>query len=196
MQESLHSTIQLHAEADIPFAAIEAFHGILFPFLPILRREVVMNTKRKRLLFCLAIPLLTGGLSALLTRGAMEDFSALHQPPGTPPDWMFPVVWTILYALMGYASYRILNREESVLRDRAWRTYLLQLGINFAWPILFFCLSWHAVALAWLALLGYTVIRTIFLFRSLSRPAAGFLVPYLLWLGYAFYLNAGVLILN
>lgn len=72
-----------------------------------------MNEKRKRLLLCLAIPLAVGGLSALLTRNSMERFASLAQPPLTPPGWVFPVVWTTLFLLMGIASYLASNSGGS-----------------------------------------------------------------------------------
>ena len=81
-----------------------------------------MNEKRKRLLLCLAIPLAVGGLSALLTRNSMERFASLAQPPLTPPGWVFPVVWTILFLLMGIASYLASNsggRRAGAVRPSA-----------------------------------------------------------------------------
>ena len=71
-----------------------------------------MKIKWKQLLVCLAVPLAVGGLSALLTRNSMETFQHLYKPPLAPPGWLFPVVWTILFLLMGIASYLVLVSEE------------------------------------------------------------------------------------
>lgn len=93
----------------------------------------------KSLIICLIIPLSVGGLSALLTMGSMKDFEALKQPPLSPPSWLFPVVWTILFALMGIASYIVLEAPvKTEEKKRAFKVYFLQLAFNFFWSIIFF----------------------------------------------------------
>ena len=90
---------------------------------------------------CAAIPLAAGGLSALLTRGSMDDFAALNQPPLAPPGWLFPIVWTILFILMGTASYLVVTAPTSPQADVGHSLWLygMQLGVNFFWSIFFFC---------------------------------------------------------
>ena len=129
-----------------------------------------MRVNWKTLAIALAIPLAVGGVSALVTRGAMADFSRLNQPPLSPPGWLFPVVWTILFLLMGLASYLVVtgNAPDGVTR-RALTVYGIQLGVNFLWSILFF---------------------------PIQKSAGWLLIPYLLWVTFAGYLNFGIFFLN
>ena len=153
-----------------------------------------MQKKWKQLLACLAIPLAAGGLSALLSRKGMKAFASLRKPPLSPPVWLFPVVWTILFLLMGLASWLVLRQER---RPRAsLPVYGVQLFFNFFWSLLFFRGGLFLPTLIWLAALWGLIVGTIVLFRK-ARPAAGWLlVPYLLWVSFAAYLNAGIWLLN
>ena len=151
----------------------------------------------KQLLLCIAIPLAVGGISALLTRNSMESFQNINQPPLSPPAWLFPVVWTILYTLMGIASYLVLSSGKNPIAIRAslW-VYALQLLVNFLWPIFFFNLEAYLFSFFWLLLLWALVAFTILLFSQLSKASAWLLVPYLLWLTFAGYLNFAIYLLN
>ena len=156
-----------------------------------------MNEKRKRLLLCIAIPLAVGGLSAFFTRDGMEKFESLKHPPLTPPGWLFPVVWTILFLLMGIASYLAANSGGSVKAVRGAMTlYGVQLGFNFMWSILFFNMGWFLFAFVWLVVLWLLIFATTVRFYLLSRPAGYLMFPYLLWVAFAGYLNFGVYLLN
>ena len=87
---------------------------------------------KKRLIICLAIPLVVGGAAGLLTMNSMEAFEALNQPPLSPPGWLFPVVWTVLYVLMGIASYLAsVSDAPHKEKARALWTYGIQLAFNF-----------------------------------------------------------------
>jgi len=156
-----------------------------------------MKIKWKQLLICLAIPLGVGGLSALLTKDSMETFSQLNQPPLSPPGWLFPIVWTILFTLMGIASYLVLTSRAS---PRAIRTaltvYGIQLAVNFFWSILFFNLGLYLLSFFWLLLLWGLILLTLLLFRRISAKAGWLLLPYLLWVTFAGYLNLSIYILN
>ena len=88
-----------------------------------------MKIQWKKLIICIAIPLLVGGLSALLTQSSMETFEMVNKPPLSPPGWLFPVVWTILYVLMGIASYLVLTSGKP--DDIALKAYGIQLAVNF-----------------------------------------------------------------
>ncbi|MBE7063321.1 MAG: tryptophan-rich sensory protein [Clostridia bacterium] len=154
-----------------------------------------MHKKTRVYIVSILIPLAVGALSALLTRNSMEDYAALAQPPLSPPGWLFPIVWTILYTLMGISSARIYLSSEPK-KNSALRTYAVQLAVNFFWTILFFNLDARLLALVWLILLDILVIRMIVQFRQIDRPAALLQIPYLLWLLFATYLNAGVWLLN
>ena len=113
-----------------------------------------MKIDKKRLIICLAIPLVVGGAAGLLTMNSMEAFEALNQPPLSPPGWLFPVVWTVLYVLMGIASYLVsVSDAPQEEKTRALWTYGIQLAFNFLWPIAFFNLKWYLFAFLWLVIL-------------------------------------------
>lgn len=156
-----------------------------------------MKQDRKTLLLCLAIPLAVGGLSAWLTRTQMKVFSALEQPPLSPPPWLFPVAWTLLYLLMGWASFRVLTADPSDRRTgRALGVYALQLVVNFLWPIFFFNLGWYFFSLLWLLLLWVLVWVMLALFARIEPSTRWLLLPYLIWTTFAAYLNWGIWRLN
>lgn len=152
----------------------------------------------KRLLFiCIAIPLLVGVLAALLTKNSMEVFGILEKPPLAPPAWLFPVVWTILYVLMGISSYLILTSgADKGEITSAIRVYALQLVVNFLWPTFFFNFGWYLFSFIWLVLLWILVIIMILRFKEINKLAAYLNIPYLIWLTFAGYLNMGIWILN
>jgi tryptophan-rich sensory protein len=146
---------------------------------------------------CIAIPLAVGGVAAWLTKDAMATFSSIQQPPLSPPAWLFPIVWTVLYTLMGISSYLvyILGRESDEGK-LALALYAAQLAVNFVWPILFFDFQWYLISLLWLLLLVVLVIAMIRSFYKIRPMAAYFNIPYVLWLLFATYLNFGIWRLN
>lgn len=151
----------------------------------------------KVLLLCLAIPLAAGGFGALLAGGFGEAYGAMYKPLLSPPGWLFPVVWSALYLLMGYASCLVYVSEASPPRKRrALGMYAVQLGINLLWPLLFFRLELFGFAFVWLLLLILAAMLCTLLFRCIEKRAGDLLIPYLLWLFFAAYLNLGVAILN
>ena len=156
-----------------------------------------MTIQWKQLFFCLAIPLAVGALSAGLSGGGMESYMALSKPALSPPGWVFPVVWTILYLMMGAASYLVLTSggEETAVRT-ALLVYLVQLAVNFFWPILFFRQEQYLSAFVWLVLLWLLVLCTTLLFAGISKKAGWLMVPYLLWVTFAGYLNLSFYLLN
>lgn len=156
-----------------------------------------MKINRKLLIICLAVPLIVGVVSGLLSMGGMEEFARMNKPAFSPPGWLFPVVWTILYALMGLASYLVIvadkPQEEKALPIKL---YGLQLAFNFFWSIIFFNMQRYYFAFAWLVVLWVLIILTTYFFYRVSKPAAYLMIPYLLWVTFAGYLNLGVAILN
>ncbi len=151
----------------------------------------------KTLLLCLVIPLAAGGIGALLAGGFSGSYEAMYKPLLSPPGWVFPVVWTLLYLLMGYASYLVYISEASMPRKRrALTVYGVQLIINLLWPLFFFRLGWYTFAFIWLLLLIAAVLLCRMLFRYIEKRAGDLLLPYLIWLFFAAYLNLGVAILN
>lgn len=156
-----------------------------------------MSHKVRQLILCIAVPLAVGGLSGWITRGAMEEFQALNQPPLSPPGWLFPVVWSVLFVLMGIASYLVV-RSSAPARTvkRALTFYGIQLGFNFLWSILFFNLGLYLVSFFWLVLLWCLILLTTLQFSALDRRTLWLMLPYLVWVAFAGYLNLGVFILN
>ena len=155
-----------------------------------------MKLQFKKLIVSLALPLAVGFLSTLVSRGTLE-YRSLNQPPLSPPGWVFPIVWTALYLLMGYASYRIWTADTNPdYKRRALLLYGIQLFLNFLWPILFFGLEWYLAAFFLLLLLWLAIFLTMRLFSNIDERAGDLLLPYLLWVTFAGYLNLGVYFLN
>jgi tryptophan-rich sensory protein len=127
----------------------------------------------------------------------MKDFAALDQPPLSPPGWLFPVVWTVLYTLMGIASYVVLETPcDPEEKKRAFKVYFLQLGFNFFWSIIFFTLGAYEIAFGWLlALLAIIVVNTV-RFYKINSWAGILMIPYIAWVLFAGYLNLGIAYLN
>ena len=150
----------------------------------------------KPLLIALVIPLAVGGLGALLA-GGMSDYGAMVKPPLSPPGWIFPVVWSILYLLMGLASWRIWKGDATMEQKRkALGLYAAQLFLNLLWPILFFRWQLFLAALVLLIGLWVLIFLTIRAFSKIDEKAADLLIPYLLWVSFAVYLNFGIFLLN
>ena len=156
-----------------------------------------MKLNKRLLAVCIAIPLLVGVAASLLTGSGMERFAMIEKPPLAPPAWLFPVVWTILYTLMGISSYLILISEaEEGGKEDAIRIYAYQLIVNFLWPTFFFNFQWYGFSFFWLLLLWGLVLLMILRFREIDKLAAYMNIPYLLWLTFAAYLNWGIWRLN
>lgn len=157
----------------------------------------MFESKKWLLVLCIAIPLVVGGISAWISGNSMQTFESLNQPPLSPPGWLFPVVWTCLYVLMGVASWLILfSGEETLAVRRALTIYGVQLAVNFFWPIFFFRFALYLFSFYWLLLLWVLIVLTMLAFAKLRRPAAWCLAPYLIWVTFAGYLNWGIYILN
>lgn len=153
--------------------------------------------KLKPFLISLLIPLGIGGLSAFLTRGNMDLYSRINPPPLAPPGWLFPVVWTILFVLMGIASYLVFMSDANPdAVKNALTVYALQLAVNFFWSIFFFNLELYLFSFLWLVLLWVLILITLILFYRISKPAGYLMIPYLLWVTFAGYLNLAIWLLN
>lgn len=138
-----------------------------------------------------------GALSGLLSMAGMERYSeTVVKPALTPPDWLFPVVWTILYTLMGISAARIWLRPDSPQRTRGLNLYIAQLIINFFWSLIFFNAQAFGFAAIWLILLWVLVLLMIRAFSKVDKIAAYLQIPYLIWLTFALYLNIAVWLLN
>ena len=138
-----------------------------------------------------------GALAGWLTREGTEIFNlSVAEPPFSPPAAIFPIVWTILYLLMGIGAARIAMTPPSDARSRSLTLYLVQLFFNFLWPFVFFNLQWYGAAFLWLIALWFLVFFMIQSFRAVDPTAAALQLPYLIWLTFAAYLNLGVWLLN
>lgn len=157
-----------------------------------------MWKKIKPYVISIAIALGVAGLSALLTRNNMKVYQNINQPPLSPPMIVFPIVWSVLFTLMGISSAVIYIKKNDSKDEvySALRIYGLQLIVNFFWSIIFFNMQAYLFAFIWLLLLWVLIIMMIIQFRKISPTAAYLQIPYLLWVTFAGYLNLMVYILN
>ena len=161
-----------------------------------MQRDTARNLKIFAI--AIAIPLLVGGLSALLTRGNMQIYSQVQTPPLSPPAILFPIVWTLLYILMGISSAIIwANREKDIeAAQSGLAAYAVSLAFNFTWSILFFNFRLFGFSFVWLIALWILILVTILQYRKISPTAAYLQIPYAVWVAFAGYLNAGIWWLN
>ncbi|MBQ7136980.1 MAG: tryptophan-rich sensory protein [Bacilli bacterium] len=148
----------------------------------------------KRLIISLLIPLSVGTISGLISM-PFKDYGVLIQPPLAPPGWLFPVVWTILYILMGISFYLILE-SNSYTEDSVYVVYFSQLLVNGLWSIFFFAFKWRLFSIFWLLLLIVLIVVMIEKFYKINKWAGLLQTPYLIWCCFAIYLNIGIYLLN
>lgn len=139
------------------------------------------------------IPVIVGGIVGLIISGSM-DYNNLQKPFLSPPSIVFPIVWTILYILMGI-SYGILENNDLVDRKVNW-IYYMQLFVNSLWSIFFFLLKWRLFAFIWIVLLAILVIIMIKEFYKKNKVTGLLQIPYILWVLFASYLNISIYLLN
>lgn len=145
-----------------------------------------------------AIPLAVGLLSALLTMKNMDLYSRVKTPPLSPPSILFPIVWTLLYILMGVSSGRVWQRRsiDPKSADAGISFYAVSLLFNFVWSILFFNFQLYLFSFFWLLILWGLIIGTILSYWKVDRAAAYLQIPYAVWVAFAGYLNIGIWFLN
>lgn len=147
--------------------------------------------------FWIALAEAIGAFSGWLTRKSVKIYNAaVKQPPLSPPSIVFPIVWGILFILMGIGAARIYLSPASKARSRSLLLFLVQLAFNFFWSIIFFNLQAFGFAFLWLIALWILILLMILSFREVDQPAAWLQIPYLLWVSFAAYLNFGVWLLN
>lgn len=157
-----------------------------------------INMKRRILfLICVVLPLGVGALAGILTRGNMAVFDTIQKPVLTPPAFVFPVVWGILYLLMGISSYRAISHSQDV-HQAIFITipFVFQLALNFLWSILFFNIQTYGGAFACIVLLWIMLVRTMLCFFTVDSRSSLLLFPYLIWVSFAGYLNLSIVMLN
>lgn len=156
-------------------------------------KKKYLNTK----LFFILLCELVGIIAGLLTRDGIILYSqTLIKPPLSPPAIWFPVVWTILYALMGIGAARIYLAHDSRERSRSLFFFVLQLAANFLWSIIFFRSEALGFAFLWLIFLWILIVAMNQSYRKVDKLAAKLQIPYLIWVTFAGYLNLGVYLLN
>lgn len=155
-----------------------------------------------KLIVAMIIPLAVGMLSSFITKDAMMSFNAMKKPPLSPPGILFPIVWSILYVLMGISSYILYESEiksgskNLKNKDKCLSLYIVQLIFNFFWSIIFFKFKLYILAFVWLIILWLLVLALIIESKNINKTASYLFIPYLVWMTFAAYLNIGVAILN
>lgn len=147
------------------------------------------------LIGCLAVPLAVGFVSSWITMDQMEMFGAMNKPALAPPAWLFPIAWTILYVLMGIASFLIL-RSDSKYKVAAICFYISMLIMNFMWSPVFFNRQDYLASMVIIVTMGMTTIILAITSWFVDKRATYLLIPLILWTGFATYLNAGIAMLN
>jgi len=157
-------------------------------------RVIYLKIEWKKLIISIFVPLAVGGVSTLLTKNGMESFETIIKPPLSPPAWLFPVVWTALYILMGVACYLVWTTPKK--EPNALFYYGIQLFFNFFWSIIYFNIKNYLFAFIWLLLLWAAILITTVKFYRTKKAAGYLMIPYLLWVTFAGYLNLGIYFLN
>ncbi|MCH5298712.1 MAG: tryptophan-rich sensory protein [Ruminococcus sp.] len=160
--------------------------------------QTVHNIDFRKLSISCGISLGVGAVSALVSMPSMGAYQRASKPPLTPPGWLFPIVWTILFLLMGISSYLVFvsKGERREVKNAALTVYASQLVVNFFYPIIFFNLSAYLLAFIWILILLAMVAVMVRLFLRVNRLSGALQIPYLLWVVFATYLTLGVFILN
>lgn len=150
----------------------------------------------KGLIISIIVVEVVGIMSGFLAENASEIYGKLTLPPLSPPDWLFGVVWPILYALMGVAAYQVYEQGFGRIKDSALALFNVQLIFNFLWPVIFFQLQLYWLTVLVIIILDILVIITIQYFNRVNMLAGRLLYPYLIWILFATYLNIGIAFLN
>ncbi len=157
-----------------------------------------MLKKLKPFIVSVVAALAVGGLSAAVTSGSMDIYSKINRPPLSPPSILFPIVWTILFTLMGISAaivWQFRNEKHDIARI-ALIVYGVNLAVNFIWSLIFFNMQAYLFAFIWILLLLAVIVAMIILFKQVSPLAAYLQFPYLLWVAFAAYLNFAIYLLN
>lgn len=148
-----------------------------------------------KFIISILIPLGVGAISGFITKGSIGIYKTLERPPLSPPGYIFPIIWTILYILMGISSY-LIYVSDSPERKEALKIYIIQLIVNVIWPIIFFNYQLYLISFTWIMILWVLVVKMIIEFKKINKWAALLQIPYLLWTTFATYLTLGVYLLN
>lgn len=158
---------------------------------------MVLKIDYKALFKNIAISLLVGATSGLLTQSAVKNFSQTAvQPPFAPPSILFPIVWTILYILMGISAYLVETTSTTKNKKNAQVLYLIQLFFNFCWSFIFFTFGAYELAFVWIIILLALIIATTISFYRINKASGILMIPYIIWVTFASILNLSIAILN
>jgi len=149
-----------------------------------------------QLLTIILISELVGVLGSLLSGNPGVIYTSFVKPPLSPPGWLFGIIWPVLYLLMSIAAYIIYQTPQTLERKEATTIYWIQLFVNFLWPIVFFRFEWYWIAVGIIILLDILVSITALRFYKINKAAGYLIIPYLLWILFATYLNIGIAVLN
>jgi len=149
-----------------------------------------------QLLTMILITELVGVIGSLLSGNTGEIYTSFIKPPLSPPGWLFGVIWPVLYLLMSIAAYIIYQTPQTLERKKATTFYWIQLLVNFLWPIVFFRFEWYWIAVVIIILLDIWVSITTVWFYKINKAAGYLMIPYLIWILFATYLNIGIAVLN
>lgn len=150
-----------------------------------------MNDKLKNITY-IFLPLIGGIIVGLITSSAIRN-ETLVNPPLSPPSIIFPIVWTILYLLMGISFYKYKKYNNNETTETL---YHLQLVINYFWSIFFFVFKWYLFSIIWIILLDIILIILLSRFKKEYNTSFYLNIPYLIWCLFATYLTIGIYILN
>lgn len=156
-----------------------------------MNKKMVVNT------LLVVTPLLIGIASSILTRDMMIEYGSLNKPPLSPPTILFPIVWTLLYLLMGIGAALIYSKPEyTQYRSTGLILHVVQLIFNFFWSIIFFNMKQYTFSFVWLVIMLLIVISMEMNYKQISTTAFFLNIPYIVWLTFAGYLNLAVAIIN
>ena len=157
---------------------------------------MMKNINWFKLIVIVLITEFIGLLGRLFSGITGQIYTSLIKPPLSPPGWLFGLIWPVLYLLMGIAAYIIYQTVQTPERKKATTLYWVQLIVNFLWPIVFFRFQWYWISVIVIILLDILVLITIKRFYKIEKAAGYLMMPYLLWILFATYLNIGIAVLN
>lgn len=157
-----------------------------------------LKTKTQKIIaaiICIALPMIVGFISSSITGDVSYKYNMFNQPPLSPPGWLFGIMWPILYILMGISSFLILNSDIRN-KKKYIGIYLIQLAVNFIWMPVFFAADMFWFAAIIILVLDILVITMCIWFKMVNNLASYLLIPYIVWILFATYLNIGFAVLN
>lgn len=195
----MHSQANNHSTAKEDVCRMVGFYILIYASVPAYNNGEVFFMKKVKWVQLIVIILITeliGVLGSLFSGNMGQSYVFLKRPPLSPPGWLFGVIWPILYLLMGIAAYIIYQKPKTPENKKAITLYWIQLLVNFLWPIIFFRFELYWIAVAVILILDILVLLTTVEFYKISKVSGYLMIPYLLWILFATYLNIGIAVMN